>query len=57
MKTNLLPWEDLETYMTGLERTGVYIAPGQTGEVNSIFDRELTWPTSARRASRTRPTR
>ena len=41
MKTNLLPWENLETYMQGLERTGVYIAPGQTGEVNSIFDREL----------------
>jgi multiple sugar transport system substrate-binding protein len=41
MKTNLLPWEDLQTYMTGLERTGVYIAPGQTGEVNAIFDREL----------------
>lgn len=41
MKTNLLPWENLETYMVGLERTGVYIAPGQTGEVNAIFDREL----------------
>src|SRR5262245_9411794 len=41
MKSNLLPWESLETYMTGLERTGVYVAPGQTGEVNSIFDREL----------------
>ncbi|HZQ98132.1 MAG TPA: sugar ABC transporter substrate-binding protein [Chloroflexota bacterium] len=41
MKTNLLPWENLETYMQGLERTGVYIAPGQTGEVNSVFDREL----------------
>ena len=25
----------------GLERTGVYVAPGQTGEVNSVFDREL----------------
>jgi multiple sugar transport system substrate-binding protein len=41
MKSNLLPWENLETYMQGLERTGVYIAPGQTGEVNSVFDREL----------------
>ena len=41
MKSNLLPWEDLDTYFTGLERTGVYIAPGQTGEVNSIFDREM----------------
>jgi multiple sugar transport system substrate-binding protein len=41
MKTNLLPWEDLDVYLTGLERTGVYTAPGQTGEVNSIFDREL----------------
>jgi arabinooligosaccharide transport system substrate-binding protein len=41
MKSNLLPWESLETYMVGLERTGVYVAPGQTGEVNSIFDREL----------------
>ena len=41
MKTNLLPWENLDTYMQGLERTGVYVAPGQTGEVNSVFDREL----------------
>jgi ABC-type glycerol-3-phosphate transport system substrate-binding protein len=41
MKSNLLPWEDLPTYMTGLERTGVYVAPGHTGEVNAIFDREL----------------
>jgi multiple sugar transport system substrate-binding protein len=41
MKENLLPWENLETYLTGLERTGVYIAPGHTGEVNAIFDREL----------------
>jgi multiple sugar transport system substrate-binding protein len=41
MKKFMLPWEDLETYKLGLERTGVYIAPGQTGEVNAIFDREL----------------
>jgi len=41
MKSNLLPWEDIDTYFTGLERTGVYIAPGQTGEVNTIFDREM----------------
>ena len=41
MKTNLLPWENLDFYLQGLDRTGVYLAPGQTGEVNSIFDREL----------------
>jgi ABC-type glycerol-3-phosphate transport system substrate-binding protein len=41
MKQFLLPWEDLETYKLGLERTGVYVAPNHTGEVNSIFDREL----------------
>ena len=41
MKANLLPWENLDFYMQGLDRTGVYIAPGQTGEVNSIFDREM----------------
>ena len=41
MKTNLLPWENLDFYMQGLDRTGVYMAPGHTGEVNSIFDREL----------------
>lgn len=41
MKTFLLPWEDLETYKLGLERTGVYVAPNHTGEVNTIFDREL----------------
>jgi multiple sugar transport system substrate-binding protein len=41
MKTFLLPWEDLETYKLGLERTGVYVAPNHTGEVNAIFDREL----------------
>ncbi|MCC7372790.1 MAG: sugar ABC transporter substrate-binding protein [Chloroflexi bacterium] len=41
MKQFLLPWEDLETYKLGLERTGVYVAPNHTGEVNTIFDREL----------------
>ena len=41
MKQNLLPWEDLDTYFTGLERTGVYVAPANTGEVNTIFDREM----------------
>ena len=41
MKQFLLPWEDLETYKLGLERTGVYVAPNHTGEVNAIFDREL----------------
>ena len=41
MKSFLLPWEDLETYKLGLERTGVYVAPNHTGEVNTIFDREL----------------
>lgn len=41
MKENLLPWEDLDTYLLGLERTGVYVAPGHTGEVNEIFNREL----------------
>ena len=41
MKQNLLPWEDIDTYFTGLERTGVYIAPAQTGEVNATFDREM----------------
>jgi multiple sugar transport system substrate-binding protein len=41
MKGNLLPWEDLDTYALGLERTGVYLSPPQTGEVNAIFDREL----------------
>jgi len=41
MKQFLLPWEDLETYKMGLERTGVYVAPNHTGEVNAIFDREL----------------
>jgi ABC-type glycerol-3-phosphate transport system substrate-binding protein len=41
MKKFMLPWEDLETYKLGLERTGVYVAPGQTGEVNAVFDREL----------------
>jgi len=41
MKSNLLPWEDLDTYFTGLERTGVYISPPQTGEVNATFDREM----------------
>ena len=30
-----------ETYKLGLERTGVYVAPNHTGEVNAIFDREL----------------
>ncbi|MGE3272184.1 MAG: sugar ABC transporter substrate-binding protein [Chloroflexota bacterium] len=41
MKTFLQPWEDLETYKLGLERTGVYVAPNHTGEVNAIFDREM----------------
>jgi multiple sugar transport system substrate-binding protein len=41
MKTFLQPWEDLETYKLGLERTGVYVAPNHTGEVNTIFDREM----------------
>lgn len=41
MKQFLLPWEDLETYKLGLERTGVYVAPNHTGEVNSVFDREM----------------
>jgi len=41
MKQNLLPWEDIDTYFTGLERTGVYISPPQTGEVNATFDREM----------------
>jgi multiple sugar transport system substrate-binding protein len=41
MKQNLLPWEDLDTYFTGLERTGVYVSPPQTGEVNATFDREM----------------
>jgi ABC-type glycerol-3-phosphate transport system substrate-binding protein len=41
MKSNLLPWEDLDTYFTGLERTGVYLSPANTGEVNTIFNREM----------------
>ncbi len=41
MKQTVLPWEDLDTYLTGLERTGVYRAPNHTGEVNAIFDREM----------------
>lgn len=41
MKQNLLPWEDQETYILGLERTGAYRAPAHTGEVNKIFNREM----------------
>jgi len=42
MKQNLLPWEDLSAYTNGLERTRAYHAPAQTGEVNNIFDKELS---------------
>jgi multiple sugar transport system substrate-binding protein len=42
MKQNLLPWEDLSAYIDGLERTRAYHAPAQTGEVNNIFDKELS---------------
>lgn len=42
MKQNLLPWEDLAAYTDGLERTKAYRAPAQTGQVNTIFDRELS---------------
>src|SRR6476620_5272515 len=41
MKKFMLPWEHLETYKSGLARVGVYVAPGQTGEVNKISDREM----------------
>jgi multiple sugar transport system substrate-binding protein len=41
MKENLLPWEDQQTYIEGLERTGVYEAPGRANEVEAIFSREL----------------
>jgi len=42
MKQNLLEWEDLAAYTDGLERTKAYRAPAQTGEVNTVFDRELS---------------
>ncbi|HEX5414391.1 MAG TPA: sugar ABC transporter substrate-binding protein [Chloroflexota bacterium] len=42
MKQNLLDWEDLAAYTDGLERTKAYRAPAQTGEVNTVFDRELS---------------
>jgi ABC-type glycerol-3-phosphate transport system substrate-binding protein len=41
MQENLLPWEKLEVYIEGLERTGVYQAPDRANEVEAIFDREL----------------
>ncbi|HLH73579.1 MAG TPA: sugar ABC transporter substrate-binding protein, partial [Chloroflexota bacterium] len=41
MKQNLLPWEDLNTYINGLERTRAYHAPAQTGQVNDAFDKLL----------------
>ena len=41
MKKNLLPWESLDVYTNGLERTKAYHAPAQTGQVNTVFDREL----------------
>jgi len=42
MKQNLLPWEDLSTYINGLERTRAYHAPAQTGQVNDAFDKQLS---------------
>ena len=42
MKQNLLPWEDLDAYINGLERTRAYRAPAQTGQVNDIFDKQLS---------------
>ena len=42
MKQNLLPWEDLNAYIDGLDRTKAYRAPAQTGEVNTIFDQQLS---------------
>ncbi|MGH2457353.1 MAG: ABC transporter substrate-binding protein [Chloroflexota bacterium] len=42
MKQNLLPWEDLAVYIDGLDRTKAYRAPAQTGEVNTIFDQQLS---------------
>lgn len=41
MKQNALPWEDLDAYTQGLERTGVYRAPARANEVEAIFDREM----------------
>ena len=42
MKENLLPWEDQQVYIEGLERTGVYQAPERANEVEAIFDREMS---------------
>lgn len=41
MKENALPWENLDVYIEGLERTGVYNAPARANEVEAIFDREM----------------
>lgn len=41
MLENLLPWEDPDIYIQGLERTGVYQAPDRANEVEAVFDREI----------------
>lgn len=42
MLQNLLPWENAQLYIEGLERTGVYNAPDRANEVEAVFDREIS---------------